>query len=356
MDKITSKHFMFFIICLTILSIKLYPGLVIEWGGRDSWLYTLIAGLILIIIGYIIINTFVQYSIPDLNFLYVKSFGKSFGAIFLLLFSAVLFLNCCESVTVLSNAIHTNLFIETPLFFSYLFLIIPCIYMASKGLDSIFKLALISITFMLICTFLLMILGFPYNKYINVTPILENKLTLNSFFSILYALGLMSTFGISLPYIKNISKKSNLKFHYFIAIIISLVIVVYSVFSIICTLGSIRANNLFYPEFIQAQRISYGGYVESGELFVLMQYILGFIIKYLLCIYGIFYINQSKLTNKFKFFSIISIFIFLFCFYFSKNTYNFIVELNYLSLANLVVILIIPLIACMLFKVSHKAN
>ncbi|MDD7794966.1 endospore germination permease [Clostridium sp. 'White wine YQ'] len=356
MDKITSKHFMFFIICLTMLSIKLYPGLVIEWGGRDAWLYTLIAGLILITVGYIIINTFVKYNIPDLNFLYIKSFGKSFGTIFLLLFSAVLFLNCCESITALSSAIHTNLFIETPLFFSYLFLIIPCIYMASKGFDSIFKLALVSITFMLICTFLLIILGLPYNKYLNVTPILENKLNLNSFFSILYALGLMSTLGISLPYIKNISKKNNLKSHYFIAIIIALIIIVYSVFNIICSLGPIRANNLFYPEFIQAQRISYGGYVESGELFVLMQYMLGFIIKYLLCIYGIFYINESKLTNKFKFFTIISIFIFLFCFYFSKNTYNFIVELNYLSLANLVVILIIPLIACMLFKFSHKAN
>lgn len=38
MDKLNSKHFVFFILATTIVSLKTYPGIFMKDGGRESWI------------------------------------------------------------------------------------------------------------------------------------------------------------------------------------------------------------------------------------------------------------------------------------------------------------------------------
>jgi len=350
LGKLTGRHYLFFIVCLTIISIKAYPGMIIERAGRDSWVFVLAAGLFLLLFGFIIADAFVRKRIPDINHLYLKAFGKYAGKLMLLFFALTLFLNGCESISVLSSMIHTNMFIQTPVWFGLLFFAIPGIYILSKGFDSLLKLILLSVFLMLISIILLIILEIPYNHFSSALPALQSPLNYRKVLGWVAAFGSMASLGITFPYLGRMAERSSLRKYFIISVSISFLLAAYSMLSIVATFGETRAGNLFFPEFIQAQRISYGDYMESGELFSLIQNFFGFMVKYLLSLYAIYMIYKDKIRNTFRFFLILSAVVLIFSFMITDSTYVLMYRLYWLAIINLVFLLLIPLISVIVFN------
>lgn len=350
LEKLTGRHYLFFVVCLTIISIKAYPGMIIERAGRDSWVFVLAAGLVLLLLGSVITGAFARKKIPDINHLYLKAFGKYTGELMLLLFALALFLNGCESISVLSSIIHTNMFIQTPVWFGLLFFAVPGIYILSKGFDSLLKLVLLSVFLMLISIILLIIMEIPYNHFSYALPALQSPLNYRKVLGWVAAFGSMSSLGISFPYLSRMAERSSLRKYFIISAAISFIVAAYSMLSIVATFGETRAANLFFPEFIQAQRISYGDYIESGELFSLIQNFFGFMVKYLLSLFGIYIIYKDKIMNTFRFFLILSVTVFIFSFIITGSTYILMYRLYWLAIINIVFLLLIPLISVIVFN------
>lgn len=354
MKKYTSKHHIFLILCVTLISIKTYPILFLSLGGRDSWLLVLFSSVIIGVLGYYIINVFIKFNISSMNDFFESSYGKYLGKILLFCFSVLLMFNAIESVSILSTSIHNTVFIETPTWFALLFFISASAYMLCMGFSSILRLSLISIATMFLCMLILAFLFIPYIKINYVTPVFGNPLNFNSLLSVIYILGYFSSFGITLPYIKKIEEKDELKKYYIPTMIIVSVISTYSVLSILGFFNHFRGANIFFPEFTQAQRVEYGKFFESGEFFVLLQNVLGFIIKYLLSIFAIYIIYKNKIKNSNKFFITISIVNYIISYYLCKNIFTLSLFLEFYTLINILFMLIIPVIASFLYSIRKK--
>ena len=126
---------------------------------------------------------------------------------------------------------------------------------------------------------------------------------------------------------------------------------------IISCFGSSRAANLFYPEYTMSQRIQLGGFIDFGELFFLMEAVVGLFLKYLLSTYGIYIIYKKYIKNKKIYIGTYSIIIFILASLLSKNNYILFNILKYYNYSNLFFFILIPLIAFTAFsmKSSRKA-
>lgn len=354
MKKYTSKHHIFLILCVTLISIKTYPILFLSLGGRDSWLLVLFSSLIVAILGYYIINIFIKFNISSMNDFFESAFGKYLGKFLLFCFSILLMFNAIESVSILSTSIHNSVFIETPTWFGLLFFILAATYMLCMGFSSLLRLSLISIAVVFLCMLTLAFLFTPYIKFNYAAPVFGNPLNFNSILSVIYILGYFASFSITLPYIKKIEKKDDLKKYYAFTMVIVSIISTYSVLSILGFFNQFRGSNIFFPEYTQAQRIEYGQFFESGEFFVLLQNVLGFIIKYLLSVFAIYIIYKDKIKTPNKFFIIISTIIYLISYYLCKNIFTLSLFLEFYTFINILFMLIIPTIASFLYSIRKK--
>lgn len=355
MKKYTSVHHIFLLLCVTLISIKTYPILFFSLGGRDTWLLILFSAIVVTLLGYYVINKFIKLNIPSINDLFIYSFGKFLGGLFLFIFALLLLFNAVESVSILSTSIHNAIFIQSPVWYGLLFFIIAGAYMLSMGFSSLLKLAISSITLVIISAVFLALALIQYHKFNYITPILGNPLNSNSGLAVIYILGYFSSLGITFPYLKKIQDKENLKKYYLITM---LVVCLLSTLSIISALGFFnyfRASNIFFPEFVEAQRIEYGKFFESGELFVIVQNVLGFMVKYLLSLFGIYIIFKNKIKKANVFFILISILVYILSYYSSKNIFTLFSLLELFTLGNFIFMVIIPLFATFIYGLRYNS-
>ncbi|MGL5352415.1 MAG: GerAB/ArcD/ProY family transporter, partial [Clostridium sp.] len=106
MNKLSGKHFIFFIIGVAFISLKTYPSIFISLGGRDTWLCALIASIILVIYVWYITTFCSVTNTYNINHIFTSALGKILGYIFLIIFSLGLLLAALESAAVEANAIH----------------------------------------------------------------------------------------------------------------------------------------------------------------------------------------------------------------------------------------------------------
>ena len=96
--------------------------------------------------------------------------------------------------------------------------------------------------------------------------------------------------------------------------------------------GPSRAANLFYPEYTKSQRIQFGGFIDFGEFFFLMEAVVGLFLKYLLSTYGIYIIYKKYIKNKKIYIGTYSIIIFILASLLSRNNYILFNILKYYQL------------------------
>lgn len=357
MNKLSTKHFILFIIGVSFISLKTYPSIFINLGGRDTWICAIVASLIFILYVSYMIHICKVTNTYNINHIFTSSLNKVFGNIFLFIFAFGLFLASLESATVEANALHSTFFLETPVWYALIFFLLPSVFLLAKNIRTLLIFILISVSSLLLNSILLLILTQSYKDMSFILPVLSSGVTREFIISTLLILGSMSSFVIVLPFLKNLNDTKNIRKHSVTASIIIALIVVISILEVITFFGPLRGANIFYPEFIMGQRIQLAGFLEFGEVFFLYQTVVGNFVKYILCTTGIMLIYEKYIPHKKVFILIYTALIFVFGTIVGRSNYVLYDILKYYQLINIVLFLILPLIVFTIhyFRAKSKA-
>lgn len=337
MDKLSSKHLILLIIAVSIISLRSFSSIFISIGGRDTWFLALIASLIMTFFIWIIFKHIIKTSYFDM----------CRDNIILKAISVIsLFLLCIESATTEAASIHNNYFLNTPSWFCLLFFIISATYVACKSFNSVLITTIVLVIINLIGDIIILILASKYLDLNNLLPIFSSTSTKDKFMCTISILGGLSSIIIIMPYLRLLAHKRSLLSDCILSLLIVGVIITTSFATMIAFLGSTRGGYIFFPEYIEFQRIKIADFIEFGELFFIFRSVCMYFTKYILCLYGLKLILKKTESKNTLFVTLISIAVFIISNYLSNNTYtlfNFLQLLMYSLCAMFLIFFIVTI-------------
>ncbi|MCY6371856.1 GerAB/ArcD/ProY family transporter [Clostridium ganghwense] len=358
MSKLNCRHFIFIILGTTIVGLKTYPNLIIQHAVRDSWIAVSIASVLIFLFTIYILWICKKTNTYNLSEIYNSALGKILGPICLFFFILTLFLTLIESSSIESNALRENLLLDTPSWYILLFFILIAIYSINKGLRALLMITIFAIITIMFAGINLGIMTTKYKQSKYLFPILENGLDLNFWIGTLKSLGCYSSIAIFLPFLVDINKKERHKLikNSIIALIIVIQMQIISMTGIITTFGPKRALSIWYPKLIQTQLVSYFGFLESGEFFVMLQMVGGWFIKYILTFYAFLnLLKEFNISNEYNIY-ISSSAVLLSSFFISRNIFTLYKFLDYYIYISLINFIAVPLIIFTIFLIKYKLN
>jgi spore germination protein (amino acid permease) len=356
MDKLTTKHLMFIIWGTTIVSMKTNANIFIRDGGRDSWISMFLASMVILTFLIYILGIYKKNNIYSFSTVYKTALGNVMGTVFLILFVLTLMLVLLEAASVEANAMHTNIFIETPSWYLALFFVIPAIYTVRKGITPIIIITIIGIIFAILAGINLVILTARYKDYKYLLPIMSEGITPGFIKSFLKALGFYGSLAILFPFLSYVKDKTKLKRDAVLGLLFVIQMHVVSITGAITAFGPERSTQLAYPKLTQTQEINYFGFLESGELFVMFQIIGGWFVKYILSFFIILHLlKEINIKNKYIVY-LISLIIYLATYYFSNNLFFLTKYLSYYAYICLINFIIIPALVFTIFNIRNKGK
>ena len=230
----------------------------------------------------------------------------------------------------------------------------PLVFLIGKSIRSFLIFIIILISSLGVNTFILSAITEKYKDIKYIMPVFAGTIASEFLSTFLLVLGSLSAFVIALPYLRYLNTGKNLRKHSFIALGILGAICIYILIGILSTFGPLRAANLFYPEFVQSQRVQLSGFLEFGDFFFLYQTVIGFFLKYAIATYGIYIIYKKYIKNYKYFTTIYTLAIFIFGTFLSRNNYILFYVLKYYQYINLVLFVAVPLIAFTAFSLKYK--
>lgn len=356
MNKLSTKHFIFFILGVSLIALRSYSSIFIRLGGRDTALIATFASIAFILFVMYLLKICAKTNTYNLTDIFYASSNKFIGNIFLFIFIFGLFLISVESSSVEASSIHTNFFLATPTWYCLLFFIVPAAFVLTKKLNTILIIVIVTVTLTLLGDVLLLVLISGYLNFNFVLPILKDGITANVLSSFILILGSLSSVAIVLPYLKYVNKKDGLIKDSTLATILASLLIISSILSYITFFGPERAGNIFYPEFVQSQRIQIANFFEFGELFYIFRSVCMWFVKYILSSYAIIILLNDKFKNIKVFVIIYSVIIFLSSWYLTKNQFILFDVLKYLQPILLISLGIIPLISFTLYYLRKKSK
>ena len=174
MNKMSTKHLIFFIIAVSIIALRSYSSIFINYGGRDSGLISIIACIFIGIYFTILMSICEKTNCYNFLDMIKRSFSKPIASIIILIFSIGLFLASIEASSVEASSIHTNFFLSTPTWYCLLFFIIPGAYVLNKNFSSLVITVIISVSLVLIGDIILFALLAKYLDFDYLLPILKD--------------------------------------------------------------------------------------------------------------------------------------------------------------------------------------
>lgn len=352
MEQLTTKHFVFLIAAVTLVSILMYPSMFIESGGRDTWILTIVASIVILIYASIIFKVSDKTKNYDFKCVCYEVLGKAFGKIYLLLFSLILILTTVESASITISSINSNIFLETPIWYGLLFFIISGYFLAKKDLNSLVSVTIVSMALAIIGLILIFILTNQYKEFNNIFPIFQKGFNNELLLSTLGQIGTLSSFVILLPIIKHIDDKSNLNKVSLKTLVLVSLLAIWGVLGVIVSFGPIRGANMFYPAYLQCQMINYGGFFENGQLFLMIFFILSYMCKYILAIYSLCLL--WNIQNKKVFIAYLSIVIYILSRLATKNIFLSFTLLKYYQYLLFATLFCIPFLIYIIYSIKHK--
>lgn len=354
MNGFNSKHMILIILGVAVVSMKSYPSRFTQLGGRDTWICATAASIILMLYAFYMIKIFQKNNVYSFYDIYCKALGKPLGIIFLFIYILTLILVLIESAAIESNAIHNHMLLETPTWFFLLFMVPPGVYVVSKGRGPILIVAIIAIFIIALLGMNLAVLSQKYKHYTYLKPILEHGIDRNFILCTLKILGCYSFFTIALMFVNELEDKKNLMKSVLWGTFFLVQMEVVAIIGALTTFNIERVNQSMYVKLTQTQLIRYFGILESGELYVLFQFVGGWFSKYILTMYALLQLLQAikKHNNKIPLY-VISIVVFIVCFFISPSTLLIANLLNYYLFICLINLMVIPMI---IFTIFHIRN
>jgi spore germination protein (amino acid permease) len=354
MNKLSSKHFMLLILSVSMIAIRSYSSIFIELGGRDTWILAIIAcittGLLILFLLKICVST----NTYDLKLIFERSMPKFLSKIFLFIFSIGLFLIAIESTVTNVSSIHTNYFISTPIWYCLIFFLVPAAYIICRNFNTILTAIIITVSLILLGDLIYLALILKYLDLNYLLPVLHNAMTPNKWLCLLSLIGSLSSTMIILPFLKYLKIDNKLLSCSTIAFIVVCFFIVTSFVSQICFLGPERASNIFFPEYLLSQRAQIANFFEYGEIFYLFKSSLLWLIKYIICSYGIIELFNVLTKHKKTYVILFTMVIFILTNYLTQNHYYLFYLLGILQYMILIPFILIPLLCFSIYKLKTK--
>lgn len=353
MDKLTAKHFIYLILGTAVVSLKSYPTTFMRDSQRDSWIAVLISSALILLVMLYVIGIWRRHNHPGFVQVYQTALGKVGGTVMLSLFILGLFVTIVECASVEADAMHQNILLKTPPWYLMLFFIIPCIYLLRKNTMTILIMAIVALTIISLSGFTLMCLTFINKHPSMLLPMFERGLTHGFVEAIVKSFGLYGCVMIALPYLSMIDdQKNKISKTAFWGMIILIQMQILSVAGLTMTFGpSLYSMN--YPKLQETQLVGFMQFLEFGELYVLLQTIGGWLIKYMLTFYAILLIMRELNVPK-KFEDIVifggSAAVLVLSYFATRNSFRFLEILNLYSFFCLVIFIVIPVIVFAIFS------
>lgn len=356
MNKFSSKHFMFFIFAACLISIRSYSSIFIKVGGRDTWILSIIASILFLAFLLYLLNICVKHNTFNLNCIFSCLLPSWCSKIYLCIFSFGLFLTAIESISTSASSIHTNYFLSTPVWYCLLFLIIPTTYVLMRKLNAILIVVIVTSSLTLVGDMILLMLNIKYLNFSNLLPIMPSGMTSDKFLCLILILGSLSSVLIAFPYLSFIDCKKKLLRNSSLAFVICSFFILSSFVSVISFFGSTRAGNIFYPEYVESQRIQIANFIEFGQLFYIFRSVCMFFIKYVLASYAILLFFKDSIKNKSHFIIFYSTIIFILSLILTRNQYVLFNALEALQLILLITFILVPLICFTAFNFERNSR
>ncbi|SCY06611.1 endospore germination permease [Alkaliphilus peptidifermentans] len=350
MDQINSKHVPFFILATIIVSAKTYPTIYTKNGGRESWIAMIIASIIMTLFLVYVIKASLKHNCFNLYDIYTSALGKPMGNIFIGFLLLTLFLTLVESAAVYSNALHNHLLMDTPVWFFLLLFLTSTLYTVKKDLVAIIIVTLIGIVLVTISGINLAILTVKYKEVAYLLPVFERGVTIGFIKSIGQILGLFAGVIVIFPLLKRLGDTKNLLLYVVIGLLFALQIHIVSLTGLFMTFDVHFINYMTYPNLFQTQLVSHFRFLEMGELFVMLQIVGGWYLKYVITFYGLLSIlREMKQKSKYWVYGI-SIVVAICAYFAGDNLFLLFKLLNYYTYIVLVNFFVIPLFVFGIFS------
>lgn len=287
MDKFNSRHFGFLFLATAIVPLKTYPKVFTNNGGRDSWISVIISSIIILMYLVAIIQICKKKNSYDFVRIYRAAVGERLGNLLLWLFCLTLFLTLVESAAIEASSMHTNMLQETPIWFFLLLFVFPAAYTVGRDLVAILTVTLIGITLIIFAGINLAILTVEYKETRLLFPIFENGITNGFILSILQTLGLYGSITIILPYLSLIKNKAKLLRDSVIGLLFVIQMQIVAITGVLMSFDLERVNSMPYPKLLQTQLVSHFRFMEAGEIYVMLQIVGGWYIRYVVAFYAL---------------------------------------------------------------------
>lgn len=345
---------MFLIFGTSIVSLKTYPNLIVMLSGRDAWIAVAVASIFFFLYFLYLVEICLKTNNFNLIKIYKGALGNKIGFIFIVFYIITLFIALIECSSVEGSSVKNHLLINTPVWYNLLFFFLTTLFAIKKNMNALIITCIVGLTFIFIAGINLAFLTIKYKDFKYIYPIMANGIDKNFILSVIKALALYSTIFITFPFLDYVEDKYLLKKNIIIALLIVIQMEIVSMHGLITTFGPNRSVDILYPKIIQTQLVSMFHFLESGEFFVLLQIVGGWLIKYLIVSFSIMILVKYFNYHNKNILYIITAVLYIITFFISRNNmilFEFIQILPWIYLVNF---FIIPCIVFTIYYINYK--
>lgn len=282
MKFLNTKHLIFVLLGVSIVSLKTYPTIFIILGGRDTWIATIIASAIIFLIMDYWLAICKANNCYNLYQIYKIAVGKIAGTFFIACLFLTFFLNMLESTSLGADTVQEHFLPYIPTWLFIAATVACATYVVKRTGKAVVTTVIITIIMICISGITLAILTQKYKIWDHLLPIMGEGVTAKFIYCIVKLVGSYGCVFLIFPYLEHIEDKSKLIRHTNYGMLVMSEIQIFCMLGTLTTFDATRLHALIYPKLTQAQMISYFSFLEAGELFVMLQVIAGWFIKYIL--------------------------------------------------------------------------
>jgi spore germination protein (amino acid permease) len=246
--------------------------------------------------------------------------------------------------------------LETPTWMFLLFFIIPAVYTVGRDKVAIMSVTMIGLILICMAGINLAFLTLKYKRFELLFPIFENGLSKGFFIAILESLGLYASVAITLPYLADIKDNKRLLKHSLIGLLIVAQMEVIATTGVIMSFDIKYLNTMAYPKLLQTQLVQYLRFLESGELYVMLQILGGWYLKYVISFYALLRVlTLLNIRSKYSI-HVITLLVLIAGYLMSDNLFVLFKYLNIYAYVSLFNFAIVPTVMTLIFYFKKSAK
>lgn len=296
-EFITSYGF-FATIIVTVIGVGIFsfPKELALYVGSDSWIITILAGVIALVIFYLLVKAVQENDYMDFSDMLTKNFGDFFGSFVNLLYCIYYILVISIGMRTFVEVIKMYLLEKTPTEFILILTILAGTYLIRGEKNAVIKFNEIAFWLMFIPIGIILLFTFSQSQLVNIIPTLDNKPMdyLLAFKTPIYAYTGISIAYMVLPALKNKNSIKNV-----IKKSIIFITVFYTVVVILClaVFGKEQMKVIIWPTITMMKSINLpSSFIERWEGVVMTLWTIFYFSTFI----NGYYVSTNALKDVFK--------------------------------------------------------